>query len=335
MLTGKHARGRDRRNRKFLIILTITVVLVAAIVVCFLVSYTRGFSTEESVENPETIAEQKSEEQVEESNQESADAASTFEQSEQMATAESAVATLVETYSEDVAVVVLPLDGSLGFSINGEEKFISASMIKLLILAEYLDEVDSGKLDSDAVYTKNLVDVVGGTGVIQNEAPGTEYTYDDLARYMIMYSDNTATNALIDLMGMDAINAKARDLGLVATDLQRKMMDLNLGVENHISAGDAAIIFSGIATHTIASEKMCKKAEEWLLEQTDNNGIIDGLPSGIRFGHKTGDLNNIRHDGGIVYADYPYVIVVLADTGSFAANSLMSKISAAVYESIA
>lgn len=53
---------------------------------------------------------------------------------------------------------------------------------------------------------------------------------------------------------------------------------------------------------------------------------------GVEFGHKTGSLDPIRHDGGIVYADNPYVIVVLANIGTNSGNSLMASISSAVYE---
>lgn len=252
--------------------------------------------------------------------------------SEQMKSAEDSVMDIISEYDRSVAVAVLPLDGSLGFSINGDKSFVSASMIKLLILAEYLDETDNGNLDSDSLYTRNSNDVVGGTGVIQSEAPGTTYSYDELAKYMIIYSDNTATNVLIDLMDMNSVNEKARELGLNAAGLQRKMMDFNSGTENHISANDAALIFSKIATHTLASETSCKKAESYLLQQVDSEGLAQGLPAGIDFGHKTGSLGSIRHDGGIVYSANPYVIVVLTEIGAPAANNIMKAISNTVYK---
>lgn len=251
-----------------------------------------------------------------------------------MADAERCVRELVSGYGDKVAVVVQPLDDGLGFSINGEEDFVSASMIKLLILMEYLDEVDSGVLDSDAIYALDGKDVVGGTGTIQSSAEGAQYTYDDLARYMIMYSDNTATNVLIDLMGMDAINMEAQRLGLTSTTLNRRMMQLGTGVENYISANDAALILREIARHTCLSQASSIKAEDYLKSQTDKKGLAEGLPQGISFGHKTGTLDSVRHDAGIIYGEYPYVIVVLTSLPAEGANDLMKEISRGVYEKL-
>lgn len=254
--------------------------------------------------------------------------------SEQIRSAYDGVKEIVSNYGDSVAVSVVPLDGSPGFSINGEKSFVSASMIKLLILADYLESVDEGNIDPNAIYTRNKKDVVGGTGVIQNEAAGTTYTYDDLARHMIMYSDNTATNVLIDILGMEAINSEASNLNLGGTNLQRKMMELNTGVENHISSDDAASILVSIANSSLSSKELCTKAESYLLKQTDSKGLAQGLPPDIEFGHKTGSLDSVRHDGGIVYSENPYVIVVLTELSASSANSLMSKISSTVYNSL-
>lgn len=255
-------------------------------------------------------------------------------QSSAMQEAEHAVSNLVSLYGSEVAVAVVPLDGSEGFSINGDADFVSASMIKLLILAEYLDQVEAGALNPQASYTVTSNDVVGGTGIIQNSGAGVAYTYDELARDMIMYSDNTATNILVDAIGTDAINAKASELGLSGTSLQRRMMDLGTGVENHITANDAAALLAGFANRTLASESLCETAEGYLLDQTDSAGLAQGLPADVSFAHKTGSLDPIRHDGGIVYAENPYVIVVLANIGASPANSLMAQVSSAVYDAL-
>lgn len=270
-----------------------------------------------------------SEEQAADSEGEGASA-----QSASMQAAEQAVRDLVSPYGTEVAVAVMPLDGSEGFSFNGDADFVSASMIKLLILAEYLDEVEAGALNASASYTVTSSDIVGGTGIIQNSGAGVSYTYDELARDMIMYSDNTATNILIDAMGMDAINDKASELGLSGTSLQRRMMDLGTGVENHITANEAAELLAGFANRTLASEELCETAEGYLLDQTDSAGLAQGLPAGVSFAHKTGSLDPIRHDGGIVYAENPYVIVVLANIGASNANSLMAQVSSAVYDAL-
>ena len=231
---------------------------------------------------------------------------------------------------DNVSATVITLDGNINVNTNGNEPFACASMIKLLVLAEFMDEVDSGMLSLNELYELKSSDIVGGTGIIGNSGAGASYTMDELALYMIYKSDNTATNALINRMGMNKINAKAKELGLTATELNRYMMDLDSGIENYMSSNDAANILLGIANKTIASSTMCDRAIGYLEAQSDNEGLAEGLPVGIRFAHKTGSLNSGRHDGGIVYASAPYVIVMFTN-GAASPNSLMANTSQEVF----
>lgn len=247
-----------------------------------------------------------------------------------MQEAETAVKQIVAPYGEGVAVTVRSLDGSQSFNINGDERFVSASMIKLLILAELMDRVDDGSISLSDNHVLQSNEIVGGTGVIGSMGAGTSFTIDQLAKYMIAESDNTATNILIDRLGMDSINARAQSLGLSNTDLQRKMMQLNSGVENHMSTNDAAVLLAGMANGKIASQANSDKAIEYLCAQTDNDSLAAGIPN-VRFGHKTGSLDDYRHDGGVVFTNEPYVIVVFTK-GVSSPNSLMAQISETVYE---
>lgn len=254
--------------------------------------------------------------------------------SEQMQSAQQAVEGLVAPYGTSVAVSVMPVDGATGFSINGDEQFVAASMIKLAVLAEYMRQVDEGTLDGQSTYALERDDIVGGTGIMQENSPGTPFTYEQLARYMIMYSDNTATNVLIDTMGRDAVNERAREFGLAGTSLNRRMMRTNEGPQNLVTANDCATLLCQIAQGTLASEQSCKLAEDYLLAQVDNEALSLGLPPDVGFGHKTGSLSSARHDGGIVYSENPYVIVVLTSLDEASANALMADISKAVYEAL-
>ena len=164
---------------------------------------------------------------------------------------------------------------------------------------------------------------------------GTEFEYDTLALYMIMYSDNTATNVLIDILGMDRINEKSKKMGLKDAQLNRKMMHWN-GTENYINSKDIEIILKGLINNSIGSEKMCQKSIEYMLKTIDNDAIAKGLPRGTKYAHKTGDLTKIRHDGGIVYDKMKYIIIIL--TKDFEdiddADKLMANISYIAYNII-
>lgn len=232
---------------------------------------------------------------------------------------------LTQPYGSSVSVCIIDASNGNYCHVNSDKALVSASMIKLAVLCEYMHAVDNGQLDpADRVALKNM-NVVGGTGLIQTERHAS-YTYDELCRYMIMYSDNTATNALINKLGQDAINERVQALGCKNTSLNRQLMALNTNTENWISARDAATILYKIKNGTAASSAMCAKALEYLSKQTDNEGMAEGISSGA-FAHKTGSLRSMRHDGGIVLGRHPYVIVALCDIGAGNANRLMKEIA--------
>ena len=243
---------------------------------------------------------------------------------------------LVNEYYDRIAVSVVPLGkGNNPYYKNENRTYVSASMIKLLILAEFIEQIDNKNIALETKYILKEEDIVGGAGIIQNMPIGTEFEYDTLALYMIMHSDNTATNVLIDILGMDKINEKSKKLGLKDAKLNRKMMYWN-GTENYINSKDIEIILKGLFTNSIGSEEMCQKGIEYLLKNVDNDGIVKGLPVGTKIAHKTGDLTKIRHDGGIVYSKNKYIIIVL--TKDFEdindANKLIGNISSIAYNII-
>ena len=149
---------------------------------------------------------------------------------------------------------------------------------------------------------------------------------------MIKYSDNIATNVLIDILGMVNINNRSQILGLKATELNRKMM--KEGEQNYMSAEDIEIILKGILYKTVGSKDMCERGMEYLLENDDTDAIVRGLPNGTVFAHKTGSLDKIRHDGGIVFIKNKYIIIVLTKDFQLEedANLVIGNVSAIAYD---
>ncbi len=98
-------------------------------------------------------------------------------------------------------------------------------MINLLILCEFIAQIDKKNIYLESNHTYKEEDKVDGAGEIKKMPFGINFTYDTLEGYMIKYSDNIATNALIDILGMDNINKKSQELGLKATKLNRKMLE--------------------------------------------------------------------------------------------------------------
>ena len=237
----------------------------------------------------------------------------------------------------DVGVAVIDLGASQRASINGGQQMYAASMIKLLIAATFMEQVDSGIFSLDDTYVLQAEDIVGGTGTLAGLGAGTAVTYGDLVTRMIDVSDNTAANVLIRAVGgMDVVNAKASALGLSKTQLNRYMMDevaISQGIENYTSADDIATLLEMVYIGTLGTAESCEFIRNALRAQQDSSGIAQGLPAGTPFAHKTGTLSTVRHDGGVVEGSKPYVIVVMCGGAGFyeeGANATMSSIASAV-----
>ena len=195
------------------------------------------------------------------------------------------------------AVACASADGSWSVDVSGDEPFVSASIIKLAILGTLLDQAQSGVLSLDDSVTVDPSDVVGGTGVIQTSGAGGSYTYRQLAAYMIQDSDNIATNLIIDAVGMPAVNEYARGIGLMQTVLNRRMMEFSTDVENYTSANDVARMLQLIYQGKLVSPDASEFALDLLKGQHDGAGLLEGLPAGSVFAHKTGTLDGVFNDG--------------------------------------
>lgn len=174
-----------------------------------------------------------------------------------------------------------------GFS--EDEPLTSASLIKLVILAELLRRADAG-LPLSRTTEVGEPDLVGGSEAVSKLDLPSRPTLRWLAEAMITTSDNTATNALIDYLGFPEINARARSLGLANTHLGRYMMDSEARArseENLTSARDAAALLAGLYGGESLSAHSRRLALEFLLSQPAAR-IADELSAGLSPGVQAG-----------------------------------------------
>ena len=192
----------------------------------------------------------------------------------------------------------------------------SASMIKVFIMEYAMDLAYHHKLSLDDTLVLKHSDKVGGAGIICGWSDGTAISLNRLLELMITESDNTATNMLIDYLGMDNINGYIQQQGYSETTLNRKMMDMDsiaAGRENYTSVKDLGSFFSNLAAHRCVSEEYDARMIEILLGQTDVEVIPAALPE-LQIAHKTGELGGLYDDGGIIYGkEQPYILVMMND----------------------
>jgi beta-lactamase class A len=227
----------------------------------------------------------------------------------------------LQTELDDIAARI---DGVMGYSIIDlstatrierlpGEVFATASTIKLAILYEMFKQAEEGRLRLDEVRPLQRAQAVGGSGVLgQLTAPSMPLT--DYATLMVVLSDNTATNVLIDAVGMDSVNARMSSLGLARTRLRRKMMDgaaARRGDENVSTPNEIArlleLMYRGEGLTAAHKDQLIA-----ILSKPKSTPIHRGVPSGVRVASKSGTLEGIQVDAGIVYvADRPYVFCVM------------------------
>ncbi len=188
------------------------------------------------------------------------------------------------------------------FLLAADEQVTAASTIKVPVLAAALGEVNAGRLDL-AQPVAIPSPRAGGAGVLHTLPSVSTLSLADLLTLMIIVSDNTATNVVIDLLGLDCVNQFGAEAGLRGTMLRRKMMDTataGRGRENVTTARDQATLLDAIAWRDLLPAPLRDFALQALERQQSADGLPALLPAGAVVAHKTGELPGIRHDVGII-----------------------------------
>ena len=195
-------------------------------------------------------------------------------------------------------------------SIRGDEKFSSASLIKVAILVTLLDEVNKGTIRLDERMGMIARDRVGGSGVLKHMEPGLPLTLGDAAWLMITLSDNTATNLILDKVNIRTVWAKMDSLGLPATRVHSKTflratsvaMDSSVKYGFGVTTPDETVrLFTLLHQGRAVSPALDSLALRMLRANQDAGKMVRWLPGGVPVAHKSGDVDQARNDCGIVY----------------------------------
>lgn len=213
-----------------------------------------------------------------------------------------------KTVGGKVAVVVKHIPTEKDFLFNEKETFLPASLLKIPVVLEVLNQISKEKLSFDKKMRIKAKDKVGGTGILAHLSE-IELTIKDLCYLTITLSDNTAANILIDLVEMGNINKLLKDLGTKNTKITHKFM-LYKGKNSITTAYDMMILLEKIYKKEVPlSDKMIN----FLKEQKYRFRIPFYLK--VETGNKTADLpppDSVVDDIAIVFdVDSPYIICIL------------------------
>jgi beta-lactamase class A len=201
------------------------------------------------------------------------------------------------------------------FFLHESEVFAQASSIKITVLANLYLQAEQGKLKLTDLYTVQSADLVPDSDIMSGLTPGvTRVTLRDLATMMVAVSDNSATNVLIDRVGMQNVNALLDSLGLSHTRLRRKMMDLQAakqGRENISTPREMMQLLDAIYHGKVLNKE--STADFFKMLSTGKASFIPrDLPPDLKVANKPGELEAVRNDSGIVFVEgRPYVICVM------------------------
>ena len=218
-------------------------------------------------------------------------------------------------FEGDVSVWHMDLtDGSV-HGYDEKKPLVAASVIKLFIMAEAFRRFEDGSVSPDEEFVITPGVKKPSCGALTYMHDGLKVTAMDLVALMIILSDNTATNMLIDRLGIENINDMIKNvIGAEGCSLNRKLFDSEAsrrGIQNYITAAGVGRMLKMVWDRQLVSPEASEKMLSIMLDQRLNGKIPFFLDCDVA--HKTGEDDGTTHDAAIVFADKPFILVMLSN----------------------
>jgi beta-lactamase class A len=234
-------------------------------------------------------------------------------------------------------VYLIDLDNGDYLDINGTTVFSAASMIKVPVLVAFLQDVDAGKIRLDESLTMEAADVAEGSGDMQYQEVGTQYSALETATKMIVISDNTATNMLIRRMGgIEVLNQRFQQWGLTQTSFRNLLPDLE--GTNLTTPKELADLLVMVTQGDLLSLRSRDRLLDIMRQTVTDTLLPSGLSEEAVIAHKTGDIGSMVGDTGIVDAPngkrYVITAMVKRPHNDDRAQALIREVSRLTYQHI-
>lgn len=264
---------------------------------------------------------------------------------------ESRLMPLIEGHRGRVAVAVKHLERDEAFAHREHDVMPTASLIKFPVLVELYRQAEAGKADLTMQLTLTEGDKAPGSGILSPHfSPGATFTLRDAARLMIAFSDNTATNLVLNQIGIAATGETMAGLGCPNTRIHHKVFlreTTSIAPERSqqyglgsTTAAEMLILLDLLHRKKLVSEEASDAMHGHLKACEDRDKLTRFLPEGAVAAFKTGSLDEVRTMAGILYTPGgPVALCVLtADNEDHrwlpdnAGNRLCAEIGREVYQ---
>lgn len=217
----------------------------------------------------------------------------------------------IETLTQDLSgiygVYVYRFKDGQDYGFNEDKDFPAASLNKLPVMIAAYQQAEQNKLNLDAEYTLKEADKVSGAGILQTKSAGTKYSYRQLLEYMGQNSDNTAFKIVRQAVGEVLID--------------------------QITPREVGDLFEDIYQREVINQEHQEELLRFLTKTEFEDRIPHGVPEGVRVAHKIGTLSGVYSDAGIIFAEKPFVLVIMTkDAQEKEALEVLPQITQAVWD---
>ena len=257
---------------------------------------------------------------------------------------------LIAKHQGTVCVAIKHLATGETFFHRPQEVVPTASLIKFPVMIEYYRQVDAGKLSGDRMVTLTQEDKVPGSGILTDHfANSSVLPLETINHLMIAFSDNTATNLVLDQIGIANVARTMQQLGLPETQIHSKVFRRDTSIAQDRSqkyglgsttAADMLSLLEQLHARKLVSPEASERMLSHLLSCDDKTKLLRFLPKEIKGYHKTGAVNESRTDAGLFDTPSGWIAMVCLTSenqdkswgDSNAAEILCGRIAQETYE---
>ena len=238
---------------------------------------------------------------------------------------EARLAPLAKAHKGKIAIAVKHLGTGESYYLNADEPMPTASLIKFPVMVEVYQQVADGRVKLTDPVTLHDADKVPGSGILTYHfSDGATFPLRDAVRLMIAFSDNTATNLVLDKIGIDATARRMEAWGYPNTKIHAKSFrgsttsvfperTKRFGLGS-TTAREMVRLLEKLHRGELVGAEACEEMLEHLKKCDDRDKFTHLLPPGTVVAHKTGSVSDARTDAGILYLKSgPVALCVLTE----------------------